>query len=105
MPAFICVTCGVQAEPSARPPDNCPICDDERQYIGWGGQRWTTLEELAASGHRNPIEALEGGLDAIGTVPKVAIGQRALLLQTPNGNLLWDCISHLDDETVRSVQH
>jgi hypothetical protein len=24
-------------------PDRCPICEDERQYIGLNGQEWTTL--------------------------------------------------------------
>ena len=39
----------------------------------------------------------------IGTEPEFAIGQRALLLQSPGGNLLWDCISLLDDETIAEV--
>jgi hypothetical protein len=103
MPAFICVTCGVQHGPSEAPPTRCPICDDERQYVGWAGQRWTTLEALRAAGHRNELQELEDGLTAIHTQPKVAIGQRALFLRTPNGNILWDCITHLDDDTVRAL--
>ena len=43
-------------------------------------------------------------LTGIGTVPGFAIGQRALLVQTPNGNVLWDCISLLDDATVEAVR-
>ena len=39
----------------------------------------------------------------IGTEPEFAIGQRALFLQSPGGNLLWDCISLLDDETIAEV--
>jgi glyoxylase-like metal-dependent hydrolase (beta-lactamase superfamily II) len=39
----------------------------------------------------------------IGTEPEFAIGQRALLLQSPGGNLLWDCISLLDDHTIAEV--
>ena len=35
---------------------------------------------------------------------RVAIGQRALLVQTEQGNVLWDCISLLDDDTVETVQ-
>lgn len=38
------------------------------------------------------------------TVPKFAIGQRALLLQTPNGNVLWDCVSLIDDATVKAIE-
>ncbi len=104
MAVYICVTCGVQYAPSERPPPACPICLDERQYMGWQGQRWTTLEEMAASGHRNLIEEVEPGLTAIWTQPKVAIGQRALLVQTRHGNLLWDCISFLDQETIDAVR-
>ena len=43
------------------------------------------------------------GFWGIGTEPEFAIGQRALLLQSPGGNLLWDCISLLDDETIAEV--
>ena len=41
----------------------------------------------------------------IGTTPSFAIGQRALLVRTPSGNVLWDCISLLDDDTVAAVEH
>ena len=57
----------------------CPICEDERQYVGYGGQRWTTLAELARD-HRNRIRGVEPGLPGIGTAPPFAIGQRALLV-------------------------
>src|SRR5207244_12397913 len=40
----------------------------------------------------------------IGTEPEFAIGQRALLLQTSGGNLLWDCISLLDEKTIGEVK-
>ena len=46
MGAYICVTCGTQYPPSGDPPMGCPICLDERQYVGWDGQQWTTLAEL-----------------------------------------------------------
>ena len=46
----------------------------------------------------------EPGLTGIGTTPKFGIGQRALLVQSPGGNVLWDCISLLDDATVEAVQ-
>ena len=48
----ICATCGVQYP---APREDCPICLDERQYVGWDGQRWTSLAELAAAGHRGHI--------------------------------------------------
>jgi len=103
MPHFICGTCGAQFAESPEPPESCPICADERQYIGAGGQTWTTMEQLSAD-RRNVIREIEPGLRGIGSEPSFAIGQRAMLICTPRGNVLWDCISFLDDETVRAVQ-
>ena len=104
MPAFICKTCGVQYAPSERAPERCPICQDERQYVGWQGQQWTTIEELIAEGRRNDLREEEPGLISIGTQPSFAIGQRALIVQTPSGNVMWDCISLVDDESVEAVR-
>ena len=103
MPAFICTTCGTQHAPSDAPPTACPICLDERQYVGPSGQRWTTLETLRTT-HMNAWRGYEPNLLGIGTVPAFAIGQRALLLRTPAGNILWDCITLLDDATIELVQ-
>ncbi|TQK11468.1 MBL fold metallo-hydrolase [Herbaspirillum sp. SJZ107] len=98
MEAFICTTCGTQYAPADRPPPACRICADSRQYVPAGGQHWTTLGELRHS-HQNYYRRLAPGLYAIATQPKAGIGQRALLLRTPGGNVLWDCISVLDDAT------
>jgi hypothetical protein len=103
MEAHICVTCGTQYPPAEAAPAACPICEDERQYIGWGGQRWTTLAALRRDYH-NVIKPEEPGLTGIGTHPSFAIGQRALLVQAPGGNILWDCISLIDDPTVAAVR-
>jgi hypothetical protein len=92
-----------QGAGDGEPPVRCPICDDERQYVGWDGQRWTRLAALRAEGRRNRIEPEGPGLWGIGTEPSFAIGQRALLVETPDGNVLWDCISYLDDDTVREI--
>ena len=100
---FICATCGVQYPDSEGPPEVCIICADERQYIGFGGQQWTTLEVLRAE-RRNVVYELEPGLTAIESEPKFAIGQRAILAQAPGGNIFWDCISLIDDQTVSHVQ-
>jgi hypothetical protein len=102
--AYICKTCGVQHAESEAPPDRCIICEDERQYVGWQGQQWTTLDEMREQGHKNQFREHELGLTGIGTQPFFAITQRALLLQTPDGNVLWDCISFIDDETVERVR-
>jgi glyoxylase-like metal-dependent hydrolase (beta-lactamase superfamily II) len=103
MPAYICVTCGVQHADSTDPPEHCAICDDERQYVGREGQRWTTLDEMRGR-FRNNMTELEPGLVRIVTEPAFAIGQYAFLVRTPSGNVLWDCVSHLDEETVTAVQ-
>lgn len=103
MPAFVCVTCGTQFAPSETPPPACPICQDERQYIGAGGQRWTTLDAMRRT-HFNAWREEEPGLMGIGTTPAFAIGQRALLIRRPDGNVLWDCVTFLDDATVALVK-
>ena len=100
---FICVTCGAQFPAAAEPPAHCPICEDERQYIGHQGQRWTTLAELRRD-HRNQIDAIDDGLTGIVTEPKFAIGQQAHLIATPAGNVLWNCISYVDDETMAEIE-
>jgi hypothetical protein len=41
----------------------------------------------------------------IGTEPSFAIGQRALLVQSSMGNLLWDCLTVIDDAAVEQVRH
>lgn len=86
------------------PPSNCLICDDERQYVGWDGQEWLTLDDMRAAGYRNEIRNQDQHLTGIATEPRFAIGQRACLLQTPDGNLLWDPISYLDEQTVDKLR-
>jgi hypothetical protein len=66
------------------------------------GQRWTTLAELRDS-HGNWIKE-DAGLLGIGTEPSFAIGQRALLVPWRGSNLMWECISLLDDETAAEVE-
>ena len=102
MPAFICSACGTQYPPSEAPPAHCPVCEEERQYIPPDGQSWTTLARLGTS-HLNGFRQHERGLIGIGTQPKFAIGQRALLLCTPEGNILWDCIALIDDATATLI--
>ena len=103
MKSYICVTCAVQQVPTAGPPSRCAICEDERQYVRQGGQAWTTLEELAAKGHRIEIRELEPELTGIGVEPSLGIGQRALLVRTPKGNFLWDCVGFIDSAAVDAI--
>ena len=102
MPNFICVTRGIQYPESEQPPAHCLICEDERQYIPDSGQRWITSGKLAEK-HHNEFRRHEERLVGIGTSPSFAIGQRALLIQSPQGNVLWDCISLIDEFTRRTV--
>ncbi len=99
---FICVACGVQHGPTETPPASCAICLDDRQYVPASGQRWIAMAALA-QGHRNGFAMVEPGLLGIGTAPQFAIGQRALLLRTTAGNVLWDCNSLLDAATHELV--
>jgi hypothetical protein len=103
MPAFICTACGTQYPASEQPPTQCPICEEERQYVLPSGQGWTTLERLRV-GHRNSFHQHEPGVIGIATEPHFGIGQRAVLVQTPAGNVLWDCVAFIDDATVAIVK-
>ncbi|HWX47896.1 MAG TPA: MBL fold metallo-hydrolase [Roseomonas sp.] len=100
--SFICTACGTQFPPTGRPPPCCPICQDERQFVPASGQNWTSLEQLAR-GHKALLKE-EHGLLGIGCAPDFAIGQRALLLPTPAGNILWDCIAFLDSTLVTVIR-
>ena len=102
MQHYICLTCGTQYPASEQPPESCPICEDERQYIGHNGQEWTTLEEIQQH-HKNEFIELEPGLIGVASEPRFAIGQRGILVQSPDGNILWDCITLIDDKTIAEV--
>jgi hypothetical protein len=103
MPAWICATCGVQQADTAEPPAVCAICADERQYVGWGGQRWVTMAEIGRD-RAVLLRDEEPGLTGVGVEPAFGIGQRALLVRTPEGNVLWDCISLLDDQAREQIK-
>jgi glyoxylase-like metal-dependent hydrolase (beta-lactamase superfamily II) len=94
------VTCGSQFGGPA--PERCPICEDARQFVPVEGQRWTTLGALRET-HGNWIRD-DAGFVGIGTEPAFAIGQRALLVPWRGSNLMWDCITLLDDETADEVE-
>jgi len=99
----ICVACGTQFDESAVPLDHCPICEDERQFVGFDGQQWTTFEDLR-SRHNVDIVLQERSLTSFSIEPHFGIGQRAFLLQTSEGNILWDCISMFDTATADHIR-
>lgn len=101
--AYICQTCGAQYELLDVAPSCCVVCQDARQYVGNQGQNWTTLEEMKGNFH-NEIFQEEEFVFGIQTHPNFAIGQRALLIQSAEGNVLWDCLSFLDEQTIDKIQ-
>ena len=94
----MCNACGTQYTDTEAPRPSCRVCTDDRQYVAWSGQQWTTLAELAAD-HTVRFER-DGGLLGIGVTPSFAIPQRALLLPTQAGNVMWDCTSLVTDAAV-----
>lgn len=99
---LICSACGTQFDVDDRTLlKSCRICDDPRQFVPRTGQAFTTLGELKRGGYRNKWEMLDGDdrFWSIWTEPKFGIGQRAILIRTPYGNVLWDCIALIDKET------
>lgn len=98
----LCTACGTAYQPPHSPTDRCKICDDPRQYVPAGGQSWIDFDQLTAH-HANKWTAHGEALLSIKTVPKFAIDQRAFLLRTPHGNVLWDCIANLDQATLALV--
>ena len=101
---WICPACGANYPPAGSAPERCPLCEDERQWVPPSGQRWTTMGQLAADGHHTVIREVEPGLTGVGCEPDVGVGQRGLLIHTPEGNLLWDPSPFLDDAAVDAVR-
>ena len=102
MAFYICVTCGSQHAESEHPPDRCLTCEDERQYVGLHGQQWTTIDALAET-HEVRLRQEEPGLLSVELTPSFAIGQRALLVLHPQGNLLWDALPLIDQASADAI--
>lgn len=98
----ICETCGTQFAARAEPPHACPVCEDDRQYVGWEGQRWTTHEALLQRFRLRVGE--DAGLLAIAMEGAFAIPQRMLLLPTEAGNILWESLSLVTPEAVAALR-
>ncbi|KAI1774521.1 beta-lactamase-like protein [Hypoxylon cercidicola] len=103
---LICTACGTQFPTADRQKKTtCWICDDPRQFTPQTGQAFTTLDELRSYAKNvwTPFPC-DDRFVSIVTEPKVAIGQRAILIKTPKGNVLWDCITLIDDETIEKIK-
>ena len=98
---WICQTCAVE---HAEPVGVCEICADDRQWTPAGGQRWVTLTELAAAGHRTVVSELEPDLLGVEVEPQVGIGQQMKVLATRAGVLLWDPVGFVDEAAVARIR-
>ena len=99
---IICSTCGTYY-PISNFPECCTICLDERQYIPDTGQSWTRLENLH-NRHSIKIHQLNECLYEMEINPSFAIGQRAMLILSKSGNILWDCIPMLDELAINFIK-
>jgi hypothetical protein len=55
------------------------------------------MAQLAGDGYHSVIREVEPGLTGIASEPDIGVGQRALLVRTEAGNLLWDPSPFVDD--------
>jgi hypothetical protein len=60
------------------------------------------MEQLSQDFHLSLVDE-EPALTSFSISPKFGIGQRAFLVETPEGNLQWDCISLLNDELAEFI--
>jgi hypothetical protein len=97
----ICHTCGTRYGDNV--PLKCPVCADDRQYIPVTGQRWTNYHQLKnISAIR--VDKLLPDVYTLRVVPAFAIAQKAHLICSPSGNLLWDCLPFIDEPTVAFIR-
>lgn len=62
------------------------------------------MARLAAEGTHSVVREVEPGLIGIACEPDVGVGQRGLLVQTSEGNLLWDPAPFIDDAAIEAVR-
>ncbi|PNS20441.1 DNA polymerase epsilon catalytic subunit A [Sphaceloma murrayae] len=85
---IICVACGTQF-------------DDPRQFVPPAGQQWTSLRrEQGKYENHWKQDASDPRIWHLYTDPKLGIGERASLLLTPHGNIIWDCFAYLSPSLI-----
>ena len=103
MERFVCVTCGTQF----------PDADDAAaERARSATTRASTSRSRASSGRRSPSCAPttatrsgdEGALTGIGTEPHVRDRPARAARPARRANLLWDCVTLLDDATAAAVE-
>jgi hypothetical protein len=99
----ICATCGTRYSNSKWSTDACIVCNDDRQYIGDDGQVWTSYEKLAKN-RSIRFSQLKDQLYDLRITPAFAIGQKAHLVLSRSGNILWDCLPFVDEPSVAFIR-
>lgn len=99
----ICKTCGTRYHTETFDPNTCRICSDERQFVKEYGQQWVSYDDLSKE-HTIERKQWSSNLYQFLVLPKFAIAQRAFLIKTPEGNILWDCLPFLDQATIAFIQ-
>ena len=103
MPNFICVTCGVQHTETDSPPSIASFAKMTGSILvtrGNCGRPFQRCKRIITIELRKLNRIHRHSHDS----EFRAIGQRALLVQTSKGNVLWDCPSLLDDATVEAIR-
>ncbi len=100
--AKVCATCGTHYAVNDSI-DICKICADDRQYIPDGGQVWTTHDQLLRNNSVR-ILRIHDKVYELQIKPTFAIGQRALLILSDQGNILWDCIPLLNEPVIDFIK-
>jgi glyoxylase-like metal-dependent hydrolase (beta-lactamase superfamily II) len=95
------MTCGTQYPPRAGARSACPICLDERQYVGWSGQRWIDSAELASTSEIRFEDC--SGVMTMFLEPSFAISQRAFLIPQDGGLLMWECLSAVTGAALERI--
>ena len=62
------------------------------------------MAQLAGDGYHSVIREVEPGLTGIASEPDIGVGQRALLVRTEAGNLLWDPSPFVDGAAIDAVR-
>lgn len=110
---MICITCGTQFSGNVSTPEICPICIDDRQHVPPCGQKWISRDDLKKNYQVSlqSMPGLSGGQSAPATSvyrlkvdPHFALNNRAILIKSKSGNILWDCIPVLDEAAIDSIK-
>ncbi|MBA1345292.1 MBL fold metallo-hydrolase [Rhizobium sp. WYCCWR 11152] len=102
MTCFICTACGAQFSERSEPPRACPVCEDDRQFVPQSGQRWTDMAAISRT-HSVIWNQEAQGVHSLQISPAFAIDQRAFLIEGPDGNILWDCLSLVDEASAAQI--